>query len=178
MVTYAQLNWVAGFLEGEGSFTCLGNGTVPSVHAQQVQKEPLERLQQLFGGSIYFYPSRKENASDSWRWAVNGQGAVGIMMTLYSLMSPKRKEQIRKVLATWRAVRGAPHRTNRCKRGHALSPDNTYTYKKTGSRACRECARAWQRDFLKRNPAYRERRRRYSEAWNLKNRAQRLVNAD
>ena len=172
MVTTEQIQWTAGFLEGEGSFFNVGSGRVPVVTASQVQREPLERLETLFGGSIYFIKSKQPRASDSWRWQLAGQHAVGLIFTLYALMSPKRKEQMRKTIAIWKERPARPHRTGKCKHGHELTPENTYTYPKTGSRSCRVCARRAQKELRENNPSYRERRRLYSEAWNLKKRAQ------
>lgn len=47
-----DLAWAAGFLEGEGSFCIRSNGRW-FLGAGQVDREPLERLQALFGGNIY-----------------------------------------------------------------------------------------------------------------------------
>jgi hypothetical protein len=93
-----DLAWAAGFLEGEGSFgTTNGLSRTPHVTCPQVQREPLERLQQIFGlGHIY----RREGRI--WTWQQSGQHAAAIMMTIYTLMSPWRQEQIEKALEVWR----------------------------------------------------------------------------
>lgn len=99
--TLRQIEWAAGFLEGEGSFL----GQKHNIHqplsqiisARQVQKEPLERLQRYFGGSITDHPygNRKNPKwSHAYDWRISGPRARGVMLTIYSLMSPKRKEQI------------------------------------------------------------------------------------
>lgn len=89
-----NIHWAAGFIEGEGSF-CIRkkkSGNYSQVSASQKQKEPLERLQKIFGGAIY------TEKTTMYRWQTNGSLARGIAMTLYSLMSPRRKEQIKKML--------------------------------------------------------------------------------
>lgn len=94
MISAIEIGWVAGFLEGEGSFTGW-----TGVKAAQKQLEPLERLQALFGGSL------SRHGNDMHIWQLYGARARGLMMTLYSLMSPRRKEQIRKQLHFWKARR-------------------------------------------------------------------------
>ena len=91
-----DIYWAAGFLEGEGSFR-LARGTV--ITAPQVQREPLDRLQKMFGGTIAFRKRENPKHSDIHIWSVCGSRARGVMMTLYSIMSPRRQEQIRKSLA-------------------------------------------------------------------------------
>ena len=59
MIQIKDLYWAAGFLEGEGGFGMYGPKNAWSVQAAQVQKEPLERLKSLFGGSITYESKRK-----------------------------------------------------------------------------------------------------------------------
>ena len=140
MVTHGALQWTAGFLEGEGSFYNIGKGRVPIVTASQVQREPLERLERLFGGSMYFNKAKQPRASDYWRWQVAGQAAVGLMFTLYTWMSPKRKSQIGATISTWKQRHAPAHITNRCRRGHDLSiPENVYHYPDSARRHCMIC---------------------------------------
>ena len=101
------LLWAAGFLEGEGSFH-FSNQSHLLVRATQVQREPLDRLVILFGGKVSEVirkdGKRGKNGvwSDFYDWNVYGQRAAGVCMTLYSLMSPKRKGQIKEALVKWR----------------------------------------------------------------------------
>lgn len=115
-----DIAWAAGFLEGEGSVIIPKNKTAsPQVSAVQVQLEPLERLCALFGGAIYSKPARgNRQACYSWR-TIRRPRAVEILMTIYSLMSPTRKEHIKSVLDTWRnhCHRTGPWKTV-CKQGH------------------------------------------------------------
>lgn len=90
--TTTDLAWAAGFLEGEGSFQ-KSNGT-QGVCASQVQRDPLERLQNLLGGQIYVVREADSRNQRVYRWAVSGARARGIMMTLFTFMSPRRREQI------------------------------------------------------------------------------------
>lgn len=82
------LTWAAGFLEGEG---CFYWRNTEMIAAGQVQKEPLLWLQQMFGGNIAL---KKNGKNAIWSWLVCGSRARGIMLTLFPLMSTRRKEQI------------------------------------------------------------------------------------
>lgn len=96
------LHWAAGFLEGEGTFGF--RGATAAIHAAQTENPaPLGRLLALFGGSVTIHrqgSSRRRGlrARDGEMWTVRGSRARGVMMTLYSILSPKRQQQIRKAL--------------------------------------------------------------------------------
>lgn len=120
-----KLYWAAGFLEGEGSF--YGNMHRLGVQANQVQREPLERLRALFGGNIRKQVGRSPNQSIINVWYVSGSRAVGVMMTLFVLMSPKRKVQIKWALEKWKLRPGRiwrGHKTH-CSNGHEWTSENT-----------------------------------------------------
>ena len=94
--TIIDIGWAAGFLEGEGTFNVnhgalLGSAS-SKVSATQKQREPLERLQALFGGSIVVFKAKY------WRWTVYGSRARGVMFTMFSLLSPRRREQVKTAL--------------------------------------------------------------------------------
>src|SRR5262245_673625 len=95
-----EICWAAGFLEGEGTFDGAAKGRGPRVIAWQVQKEPLERLQRLFGGSLRYFERRNAPANHSpvYTWHLSGENARGCMMTIYVLMSPKRQVRIEEIL--------------------------------------------------------------------------------
>lgn len=91
--TTRDLEWAAGFLEGEGSFDRrTGKKNSGRVQAYQVNFEPIGRLLALFGGAA------KKYRQAGWYWYACGSRARGIMMTLYPLMSARRQEQIRVAL--------------------------------------------------------------------------------
>jgi transposase-like protein len=102
-----DLGWAAGFLEGEGSM-CFPAHKDIRVMAWQVQRAPLDKLHDLFGGNVL----AKKTLETSWNrqplhyWSLGGSRAAALMMTLYPLMSPKRQGEMRKTLQGWRE-RGA-----------------------------------------------------------------------
>ena len=103
-----DLYWAAGFLEGDGCFSIGRNQ--PVVHASQKTKEPLERLQQIFGhGNItkatyVILNDRRPRNMEMWQWRINSNHAAAIMMTLYSMLSSRRQQRIREILNRWRVI--------------------------------------------------------------------------
>jgi hypothetical protein len=65
------------------------------------------------------------------------------MMTIYGLMSPKRRVQINKALAPWKARKPPQWARTHCPRGHAYTPENTYLNRTTNGRQCKECRLRW-----------------------------------
>jgi hypothetical protein len=122
MITIRELEWVAGFLEGEGCFLYVGRGVIIDVH--QVNREPLDRLQRAFGGHIRFEDRRQKRPKHSpiYAWRLH-RGAAGLMMTLFPLMSLERRAQMRRALDMWRSI-PRPGEYNRkkthCRHGHPL----------------------------------------------------------
>jgi hypothetical protein len=104
-ITPVQLGWIAGFFEGEAYFrTQVLQGE--SIRITQKQQEPLERLHKILGGNL------RKRKTGYYEWDVASARAAAIMMTVYSLMSPRRKEQIRTALLSW-IKRPLPKRKDR-----------------------------------------------------------------
>lgn len=94
--TTADFAWAAGFLEGEGNF---GTNHVKEhrsqcVRATQKNLEPLYRLQRILGGSVK--PLRSDGYGE---WRTYGIRARGIMFTLFSFLSAKKRADIRFALS-------------------------------------------------------------------------------
>lgn len=142
MLRPVDIAWIAGFLEGEGSF--VARGFAAMVTCSQVQLEPLLRLQALVGGRIFRLTPSSARASQAYRWYVANARARGLMMTLYVFMSPKRRVQIQGALAGWRMRKRLPQYRTHCPQGHAYDEENTMHVMQRGThrrRVCRACAR-------------------------------------
>lgn len=107
MITPRELEWAAAFLDGEGCFM----GATPKVQksicvvAVQADPELLYKLERLFGG--YVRQQKKVLGLGKkliWRWYIFGPRAAGIMMTLYPLLSTRRKAKIKDILSTWKLI--------------------------------------------------------------------------
>jgi hypothetical protein len=137
-------------MEGEGSFGWNKGNNCPTIVCGQVDLEPLLRLQTVIGGNLY---KRKvgaralPNAKPLHALQLNGVPAISVMMTLYSMMSSRRKARIEEILAKWK---GTPvssgvlvRNLGVCKNGHKFEGDNII-YAKSGKRRCRRCVNDWQ----------------------------------
>lgn len=102
------LAWLAGLLEGEGSFTLARRGCrgpYPSVRLAMTDEDVVRHAAQVAGvGRIYGpYPPRSNGIKPYWSWHVQTQSdAAGLMMTMYPLMGARRQAAIRTTLAEWR----------------------------------------------------------------------------
>ena len=84
--TTLDIAWLAGIVEGEGYMT--GDGVRSKITVTQKDSWLPNKIQELFGGSIYMSPSQHCH-----RWQANSERARGIIMTIYKFLSPRRKIQ-------------------------------------------------------------------------------------
>lgn len=75
------------------------------AQAAQVNREPLERLLSLFGGNIYTKKRVRPREQQLYTWAVTGSRARGLMMTMYVLLSQRRRAQVLTALTAARPSR-------------------------------------------------------------------------
>src|SRR6267143_1860507 len=92
--TVRELEWAAGFLDGEGCFS--KSATTERIGAPQNDPQLLYRLQSLFGGAVG--ETGKTRPRSIWQWTIYGTRARGVMLTLYTLLSDKRKKEIMQAL--------------------------------------------------------------------------------
>lgn len=137
-----DLHWIAGFLEGEGTF-CRCGGTI-TIAVSQVNKEPIDKMFLLLGGGILFIERKNQNPkwSDYHRWTVYGETAEMLMKAVFPLMSTKIKNKISEVLS-WYASRPGRNYSKSgrktCRSGlHKWNTENTYIDSR-GMRTCRRC---------------------------------------
>src|ERR1051325_8300115 len=98
MTETKDIYWLAGLLEGEGSF--IADGRFPKIALKMNDRDVVQRAQELLrpkpyranGNAIKYYedktaiPIRKY-----WFASISGRRAVGWMLTLYPLMGERRK---------------------------------------------------------------------------------------
>src|SRR3990167_11149877 len=134
MIDTKELYWAAGFLDGEGCFT---NGKLPYpvIRAGQNERQLLDKLQSVFHlGSVKKYGKRM------WHeWIVSSSNSIGIMMTLYPLLSTRRQNQIKQTILKWKQISIHNKYKSRCKNGHLF--DNVTS---AGARECLTCQRQYQ----------------------------------
>ena len=93
--TTRDIIWTAGFYEGEGS--CAATGGSHHVHIGQKNLWPLQRMQRWYGGALSQRLSAR--APDMHEWNIHGARARGFLLTIFALLSPRRREQIKAALA-------------------------------------------------------------------------------
>jgi hypothetical protein len=151
MITPRQLEWVAGFLEGEGTFRF--DRTEVKVSAPQVNPLPIDRLTKLFGGARRLRQEATRKGQPINEWTLCGVAAAGLMMTLYPLVLQKR-EQILKALTEWRRRPIANRYRTTCRVGHVLGRRRLVRDNRRGGlvqqRKCDMCQRDWIRRFRER----------------------------
>lgn len=93
--TPAEIGWTAGFLDGEGHIALRrqNKGTIHYgyvVSAVQVTREPLDRLERLWGGRIHHKPSRGGNWRAQWDWRLSGPLAAELLRAVLPYLTVKR----------------------------------------------------------------------------------------
>ena len=153
MITTNEISWASGFLEGEGSF--LNHGS-PCVTAAQVQREPLDRLVRMFGGSLRQRSTNGFSDKLIWVWKLRKKKSVQVMMTLYVLMSPKRQTEIKNSLERWRrSISKGEAGSLICIKGHSVTGANAVVSRGRTYPACRECKNTARRAARKNAPPKR-----------------------
>lgn len=113
MTSTKDVCWLAGLLEGEGSFTVANKGRhcYPSVKLKMTDRDVVERAARILrtvqyrkggNGILSYRPSRSTmGTKQNYVVAIAGRRAAGWMMTLYPLMGERRQKRIRELLALW-----------------------------------------------------------------------------
>ena len=99
-MTNNELNWLAGLLEGEGSFMkpCPSSPNSPRIAMEICDKDIADRAAALIGVRAFEVNQAKRIRNPHWRVSYRvtkrGKGAVELMKLLYPLMGQRRKQQI------------------------------------------------------------------------------------
>lgn len=157
-----ELYWIAGFLEGEGSFVLTGRKSYtvayPRICAGQNTREPLDRVARFLGGNVRPIRPKKTGCKEFWSWTLDGAKVSETMRLLRPLLSSRRQAQIdvciagerRNPIGSGSANRNKTH----CPRGHSYSIPRL----RLGRihRECRECRNLSRRIRYRNDPSYRE----------------------
>jgi len=95
-MTDNEVYYIAGLLEGEGSFyACKGgryDSISPRIQMASKDREVVEKISLLTGRRVY--GPYRQRTCDMYTWFVTGLKAVELMMLVKPLMSLRRQAQI------------------------------------------------------------------------------------
>src|SRR5215475_6316601 len=141
MPTLLEIAWLAGLLEGEGSFL-INRGVIA---LQSTDKDIVWKMADILGvprSRRFWQPGRKASYKKVYYCRVAGYRGMGWMMTLYPFMGERRQATIRKCLERWKAS-NRPPRGNWGERLPAICHPDKYRH---AHMLCRQC---WQRDYMR-----------------------------
>src|SRR2546428_4077125 len=115
------LFWLAGILEGEGSFLAgpPSSPNSPAVRLPMTDVDVVERVAAIFERAVIATRARKAHHTPVYVTTIKGAGAARMMTALTPLLSQRRKRQVEHALrrppahGRRRAPRAAPARTRR-----------------------------------------------------------------
>lgn len=101
-MTTKDIAWLAGILEGEGSF--VSHGDSPKILVSMVDRDIINRVARLFKINPLEIKPRKSNPEHQTQWlaAIHGDIAAQWMMTIYSFMGGRRQTKIKELLDSWK----------------------------------------------------------------------------
>lgn len=119
-MTVRDIAWAAGFLEGDGHFGWHHDGRFrradgsfgkkwgqPIVVADQVYREPLDKLRSIFNMGKVYGPYASASGRGKYRWELSSNQAAAVMLTLWTFMSSIKREQIETAISRWKLTPSA-----------------------------------------------------------------------
>ena len=102
--TRDNIIWLAGLLEGEGNFRLDKN--CPRITLNMTDKDVVEKVHNIFGGNFYIQDKSKykSNWNICYSLTINGERAIGIMLSIYTLMGQRRKTKIKEIVGKWKTL--------------------------------------------------------------------------
>jgi hypothetical protein len=98
--------WLAGILEGEGSFG-YHRGS-PVIQLSMTDPDVVDRAAEV----MHVHPQKMWGRKDGYkpvaRAVAHGTRAIGLMMSVLPLMGQRRRARILEILSTWKASPRAP----------------------------------------------------------------------
>lgn len=116
-----DLYWLAGLLEGEGSFSNSRNtvkGKVylyPKIVVSMVDRDIIQRVCDIFNTSVYEIPAKsiRPGHQIQFRATLTGAKAAGLMKKLLPVMGDRRSSRIMSVLEAYEELEDTALRRSR-----------------------------------------------------------------
>jgi hypothetical protein len=95
----ADLAWLAGLLEGEGSFFMVRHKgyQYPKIVVSMTDLDVIERVAAMFGVAV-FYEKERPGRKPSFRASTTGHKATGLITQLLPWMGERRSQKIKELL--------------------------------------------------------------------------------
>jgi len=126
-ISDTELAWLAGLLEGEGSFLmcrCRVGGKVyryPKIVVGMTDRDVVERAGRLLGNNKTYPMPKQPRRKQAWRVAVTGWKAAELMRSMRPWLGERRREAVDAVLAEYDAQEPTQARRKRaCSEAAAL----------------------------------------------------------
>jgi hypothetical protein len=129
----AEVAWLAGLLEGEGSFYMLTSRTgelrkayrYPKIQVSMTDRDIIDRVSVLFGTKTYAKPPARKypDRRPQWQAQISGVGAAEWMVRLRPWLGERRRAKIDEVLIEYGTVEPTEVRRRRaCSEAAARRP--------------------------------------------------------
>lgn len=113
MIEIRDIAWLAGLMEGEGSFSTYrkrhrqdGHKRVAQLTLMMTDEDVVAKAAQLMGTRVYGpYGPYRGCTKQCWQVHMSGKRAIAWMFTLYPLMGKRRREAIERAVAEWKTFR-------------------------------------------------------------------------
>jgi hypothetical protein len=112
-LSWQELYWLAGWLEGEGSF-CQPPPSSPRqarIHGGSTDKDVIDEVSRLLRVTPQLQPSRASKRAPYWRVLLGGSRAITLMRSIRPVMGERRTGQIDAAIS--RAPAKLPHERGR-----------------------------------------------------------------
>lgn len=104
MANELELAWLAGLLEGDGSFELARNGpntVAPTLRIAMLDKDVIDRVAEMFGSPVYSYLTPKGDKT-MWRTQISKRAVVEpILKQILPYLGSRRKEQATAMLTAF-----------------------------------------------------------------------------
>jgi len=105
-MTTIDIAWLAGLLEGEGSFA-FSKG--PAIQVLMTDEDIISKARSLMSPTAKIGIETRENCKTRYYFSVSGSLAIQWMMTIYPFMGRRRREKIREIILKWKQMYGQKH---------------------------------------------------------------------
>jgi hypothetical protein len=98
-----DIAWAAGFIDGEGCLSLTKTYRAgerdhlrqPRVQVTQVNRKPIDRLQELFGGKVYDDRARKTSSGNQiYVWEESGKALIPVLNEIIPHLVLKKQEAV------------------------------------------------------------------------------------